>query len=611
MKSEEFEIIKSKVSELLSVSFPFDFEINDNDEIYISKKGNKVVISGREKTDYCYALMQLALGIKEGKEAFEIREKRHFDTLGFSIDLSRNGVIKVEKLKRIIDYIAILGFNVLKLYMEDVFDLPGFPHFGYRRGKYSHEELKEIDGYAYSMGVEVIPSIQTLGHLEQYLRYRETRDFRENAGVLLCGAQATYEFIEAAVKVMRKCFRTNRLVINCDEASGVGVSRILKEKKYISPYDIVIGHLNRIVDILEKYGFKPCVHGDLFYGHLGEGYYDFQFSPLKEEIEKIPDIDIIYWDYYHTGYDDYKTLLEGHRSLNKKVIFMGGVWIWSGQLPNAGFTFDTMEPALRCCLDNNVSDVWTATFGDDGNETDIAFSLPSLIMFSQYCFKGNECNLCHIKELFQKLLLLDMDKFLSLSSYHYPWVKALPKEEYIWPDYMGKKIFYADILYNTVGVSDYSDVLAVHKNALENIKDMENDAVWGKYFKYAKQIFEITVCKMEILQGIRKAYENRDYKWLKETSENSIPYLIKKYGELMDMHEEQWMDTYKPFGWEELEIRYAGVISRLKYAKKTIEKFLSENISDIPELEFEFLDEKNKEALFGCAQYKKLVTTGL
>ena len=611
MNSKEFETIKNKVSDILSVSLPFDFEISQSDEIYILLKNKKAVIRGCEKTDFYYALMQFALNVKEGKEEFEIREKRHFQTLGFSLDLSRNGVIKVENIKKIIDYIALLGFNVLKLYMEDVFDIPEYPHFGYRRGKYSHKELKEIDDYAYSMGVEVIPSIQTLGHLEQYLRYRETREFRENQGVLLCGAEATYEFIEAAVKVMRKCFRTKRLIINCDEASGVGVSKILKEKKYTSPYEIVTKHLEKIGEILKKYDFHPCVHGDLFYGHLGEGYYDFKFSPKKEDVEKIPDIDVIYWDYYHTGYDDYKTLLDGHRALNKKVIFMGGVWIWSGQLPNAEFTFDTMEPALRCCLDNNVSDVWAATFGDDGNETNIAFSLPSLIMFSQYCFKGNECNLHDIKELSKKLLLLDIDKFLSLSSYHYPWVNLLTKEEYIWPNYMGKKIFYADILYNTSGKSDFSDVLVAHKNALKNIKDMENDAVWGKYFKYAKNIFEITICKIEILQCIRKAYENKDYKYLEETSENSIPYLIKKYEELMEIHEEQWMNTYKPFGWEELEIRYAGVISRLKYAKKTIEKYLSKKILSIPELEFEFLDDNNKEIMFGCAEYKKLATTGL
>ena len=98
---------------------------------------------------------------------------------------------------------------------------------------------------------------------------------------------------------------------------------------------------------------------------------------------------------------------------------------------------------------------------------------------------------------------------------------------------------------------------------------------------------------------------------MEETSENSIPYLIKKYEELMEIHEEQWMNTYKPFGWEELEIRYAGVISRLKYAKKTIEKYLSKKILSIPELEFEFLDDNNKEIMFGCAEYKKLATTGL
>ena len=611
MNVKEFEIIKNKVSDLLSVSFPYEFEILKSDEIYISLKNEKAVISGYEKTDFYYALMQFALKVKEGKKEFEIREKRHFEKLGFFLDLARNGVIKVENIKRIIDCMALLGFNVLKLYMEDVFDLPGYPCFGYRRGKYSKEELKEIDDYAHSMGIEAIPSIQTLGHLEQYLRYTETSEFRENDAVLLCGEEKTYEFIEAMVRRMRECFRTNRLVINCDEAGGVGISKILKEKKYTSPYDTVTNHLAKVMDICKKYEFRPCVNGDLFYGYLGKGYYDFEFNPSKEEVEKIPDVDIIYWDYYHTEYNDYKTLLDGHRLLGKHVAFLGGIWVWAGQLPNVKFTFDTMIPALKCCIDNNVSDVWAATFGDNGNETNIAFAIPSLIMFSQYCFKGNECTFDNIKSLSKKLFSLDMDKFTSISSYHYPWIETLPKEEYIFPNYMGKKIFYADILYNTSGTYDLEDVLYEHKNAYSNIKNAGKGTKWEKYFDYARRIFEITICKTEVIMEIRKAYEIKDFNRLSDICENLIPYLIKKYENLIKLHEEQWMETYKPFGWEELEIRYAGVVSRLKYAKRTITKYLNKEIQNIPELEFEFIDNKYGRFVSGGASYKNLVTTGL
>ncbi len=609
----EFDVIKNKVSEILSVNLDYEFEISETDEIFVSLSGRKAKIGGKEKTDFYRALMLLELEIKRGNNEFQLKEMRNFDTLGFSLDLSRNGVIKVDKIKEIIDVMALLGFNVLKLYMEDVFDLPGYPHFGYRRGKYSKEELKEIDDYAYSMGIEVIPSVQTLGHLSQYLRYYEAAEFSENADVLLCGEEKTYNFIEAIVKRMRECFRTNCLVINCDEARGVGIKRIMKEKKYTSPYDISIAHLERTVEICKKYGFRPCVHGDLFYGYLGNGYYDFEFSPDKNELEKIPDCDVIYWDYYHKEYEDYNTLLKGHRTLGKNTLFMGGIWIWAGQLPNAEFTFDTMIPAMECCIDNNVKDVWAATFGDDGNETNIAFALPQLLIFSEYCFKGKACSKEWITTLSKELFGIDVKDLYAMSEYHYPFVEELEKPDYIFPDYLGKKIFYTDILYNMTGRYDFSDVIEKHKSALHSLDKAVYDIRWKPYFDYAKLIFEITIEKMKLIPEIKEAYKNNRRDILGDISFEKIPVLISKYEKLMLIHEKQWLDTYKAFGWEELNIRYSGITGRLEYAIRILNEYLEGEISKIEELEYDFIEETKNVYSYGknVAFYNNLKSTGV
>ena len=608
-----FKDLVKKTEKQLNVNLNYEFELCESKDIFVSLSGNKVILKGKEISDFARGLMLLSVKLKEGKKQFEISEKRRFENLGFSIDLSRNAVITVPVMKEIIDVISLMGFNVLKLYMEDVFDLPGFPHFGYRRGKYSHSELKEIDEYAFNHGIEVIPSIQTLGHLSQYLRYAETSEFRENSDVLLCGEEKTYKFIDAMLKTMRDCFKTKRIVINCDEAQGVGVKRIMGDKKYVSPYDITMKHLDKILEICRKYNFKPCVHGDLFYGHLGKGYYDFDFAAKKDDIEKIPDVDVVYWDYYHTGYEDYETLLKGHRSLGKDVIFMGGVWIWAGQLPNAKFTLGTMEPALKCCLENKVKDVWAATFGDDGNETNIAFALPQLLIFSEYCFKGKKNTKEWMENLFEKIFGIDMDFFLSVSDYHYPFVEGLSKEDYIFPNNAGKKIFYTDIFYNMTGTYDFSKYLIKHKEAYEKIKNADISPLWKEYFEYAKLIFEITIKKMELIPKIKSAYQNKNTEKLLEISEKEISALFNKYEVLMLMHEKQWLSTYKPFGWEELNGRYANTMERLKYAERTIKRFADKEINSIPELDYEYIEETENVYNFGknVALYKNLKSTGI
>lgn len=55
--------------------------------------------------------------------------------------------------------VAALGMNMLILYTEDMFELEGHPKFGYLRGRYSLDELREVDDYGYEMGVELIPGL--------------------------------------------------------------------------------------------------------------------------------------------------------------------------------------------------------------------------------------------------------------------------------------------------------------------------------------------------------------------------------------------------------------------------------------------------------------------
>lgn len=590
----EKEIISAvaKAEEILGVKLDFDFELVPAAGVYACFDGKNAKIGGNEKADIYRAIMLFATEIKKGNKEFEINQKRSFETLGMSLDLSRNGVMTVERVKEVIDILAFLGYNVMLLYMEDVFELPGYPHFGYRRGRYTKEELIEIDDYAYSMGINAVPSIETLGHLEQYLRYGEAQEFAETAFVIECENEKSYDFVEAMIKRMRECFRSKLISVNCDEAAGVGIKKILREKKYTAPADVVMKHLERVVEICKKYDFEAIADGDFFYGHFGNGYYDFEFEATPEEIAQVPDQAILYWDYYHTNYEDYETLLKGHLSLGKKVIFLGGMWIWSGQLPNVNFTFETMIPAMECCLDYGVKDVWAATFGDDGFETNMAFSYPTLLIFSEYCFRGRECKMEDIYSLAKEIFRLDMDEFRALSDYHYPWVKGFPRERNIHPNYMGKIIFYSDILLNMTGSYNNADVLEKHIAALEKIKNAGKGTPWEGLYDYARLIFEITTEKIPVSDGMRKAYEERDIEWLKNTAGKSIPSLIEKYERLQLLHEKQWMNIFKPFGWEELDGRYGWVVSRLKAAKRRIEAFVNGEIDSIPELEYEYIEER-------------------
>lgn len=57
-------------------------------------------------------------------------------------------VTNIEYTKKIED-MAFMGHNTLYLYMEDTYKLEANPYFGYLRGAYTNEQLKDLDDYAY------------------------------------------------------------------------------------------------------------------------------------------------------------------------------------------------------------------------------------------------------------------------------------------------------------------------------------------------------------------------------------------------------------------------------------------------------------------------------
>lgn len=603
----EFQFIKEQIFNLSGVSTDAQFHLVKSEGVFVSYDGKNAEICGCNKADTARALTIFAKNIKEGRKTFSINEKRHFETLGFWLDVSRNGVMKVEKVKEYIKILASLGFNALTLYMEDVFELEGYPYFGYRRGRYTIDELKSIDDYAFQMGIDVIPSIQTLGHLAQYLRWAEAKDIKENKNVLLCGEEKTYVFIEKVISTMRKAFRTKRIGLGCDEAAGVGLGNYLNNHSYTDANEIISNHLVRVNEICKKYDFNPIVCGDLYLK-----YYDFEQKVDLDKIGHIPDVDIMYWDYYHTEEEDYKILLDMHRKLGKHIMFSGGIWTWCGQLPNTKFTFDTMTPALNVALDEKLDDVWALTFGDDGNETSAFFAVPSLCLFSEKCFKGKDCTETDICGMAEFITGVSFDKFMALSNYHYPFVEGLEKREYIWPNYMGKKIFYTDVFYNFTNTYDFSVIKPEHIEGYNKVRNSATGTKWEIYFNYAQLIYEISILKIDAICDIKSAYAKKDKSMLQKYAENILPEIIKKYELLHSVHEKIWLNENKAMGWEELDCRYGGIIARLKYAIRTISKYVNNEINAIQELECEFIEDAHGSFPYGgVAIYNDIRSTSL
>ncbi len=91
--------------------------------------------------------------------------------------------------------------------------------------------------------------------------------------------------------------------------------------------------------------------------------------------------------------------------------------------------------------------------------------------------------------------------------------------------------------------------------------------------------------KCYILENLKKAYDNKDLKILKELCENNLPELKKAYETTALLHEKEWRKDYKPFGFEVLDARYGMMLKRIDTAIKVLKDYLDNKTNVIYELE--------------------------
>ena len=222
-------------------------------------------------------------------------------TLGVMLDCSRNGVHTVDFIKRYVDIISKMGYNMLQLYTEDTMEVENEPYFGHMRGRYTLEEIKEIDAYCIQKGVELVPCIQTLAHYTTLFRWEEYFKIHDTADILLIDEERTYELLDNIFSTISKNFTSKRINIGMDEAHMVGLGRYLDKHGYENRFELLLKHLNKVCEIAQKYGFKPMMWVDMFFRLAFNEYLLDEDVPdfSQDIIDKLPkNMQYIYWDYY-------------------------------------------------------------------------------------------------------------------------------------------------------------------------------------------------------------------------------------------------------------------------------------------------------------------------
>lgn len=539
---------------------------------------------------------------REGHIPARHAEKCLFDTLGLMIDASRNAVPTVATVKYLLRRMALMGLNRAMLYTEDTYVVPSQPYFGYLRGGYTEQELRELDEYAATLGIELMPCIQTLGHLAQILRWPQFSHVKDTGSVLLVDEPATYELLEQMIAAACAPYRTRRIHIGMDEAHDLGLGRYLQRHGLKPKFELMSRHLSRVSQICERLGLEPMIWSDMYFRMASStgNYYDREARIPVEVAKDIPQsVTLVYWDYYHIDGAFYEEWIDRHRALGKEPVFAAGLWTWEVFWQDFAAAAVNTTAGMQACQRRGVRHAFTTAWGDDGNEVDLLSILPGLQHFAELGYAEAVADACLRRQLWGssnivwdhwrqcgriddtswRLPILDGDEASGTGSDSRPKPVPSPVNPSKWLLWQDPLLGLFDVHIAGLPLTDYYRKVA---DDLAAIRVEEGEFYRGQQMQ---QLAVVLIDKAELGVDIRRAYEQKDIPALRKIIDERLPRLIGNVRRLHDLHRRTWESLYKPFGWEILDRRYAGLVARLEAVAHRLQPFVDGQVERVEELE--------------------------
>jgi len=198
------------------------------------------------------------------------------------------------------------GYDTIILYLENAVRTSVTSDFSVDE-TYSKEEICQIVAFGLKFGLDVIPAIENLGHLEKFFAYKDWRQVAECDNERLegrgfdaepygsCGCPSDsrlYELTDAYIKEVVSLFKSEYVHAGLDEVFDMGVCDKCKAriKNGETKSDVFFKHVMHTYELIKSLGKQMMMWDDFF------EYVDI--------VEKLPrDIILCNWNY---GYIDYE-----------------------------------------------------------------------------------------------------------------------------------------------------------------------------------------------------------------------------------------------------------------------------------------------------------------
>ncbi len=513
-----------------------EFKIPSGDWIVVESSGEgtglkieegKVTVWGDRRIYYATLLQLIIQGKGCQLPEVEVEESFRFKFRGYHLDIARGGVPKVETFKEILRMLFLLKYNYFAIYFEDLFPWKKYPQIGSHRGRLTEEELKEIIEYGKNLGIEVFPSLELSGHMENILSLPEFRRFSEwhnpREGCLNLSDEEAREFAYELLEEAIDFFQSSKYVhIGGDETWALGRGRSLNRTWTFEGPKLYEMHHQRMVEIVSEKGKKPILWGDMISGmYLGEEAIKWR-KVLESNIWRRSLI--ANWDYRPESKEYFKEKIRMFKSRGLRQIVCPGLSNWRRYYPNFDTALKNIANFLSAAVEEEVFGFLLTAWGDDGEECLFSLLNP-LILAAMEMAEGDGDWL---------------KKWQALSGENDEIVEArilFGKKEF--SDII-KHVIFRDLQFSRMSIEDKEKIKSVWKEILDKVRDTRLPE-------------DLDFIRRLLMLGI-KILEEKDK--------------VSDYITLSNIYANLWLRERKPEGLETIIERFWGAAGRIDLLRR-------------------------------------------
>ncbi len=224
--------------------------------------------------------------------------KNKLEIIALQIDLARQ-VESVQYIKDYIDFAKANGYNTIFLYLEATVKVD-CAYFLNDDESYTPDEIRQIVAYGNERGIDIVPALENLAHMENFFRHKECADLSEckdaevdgrairtGLGDCICSNDPkAVEFLDTYYRQVIALFTSKYVHAGLDEPFDFAVCPVCTEKlkNGATKADFFYDHVMHTYELVKSLG-KTMMMWDDFFVYL-------------DIIDKLPrDIIMCTWNY--------------------------------------------------------------------------------------------------------------------------------------------------------------------------------------------------------------------------------------------------------------------------------------------------------------------------